>query len=175
MRGSRILLLGREILVGSGLAFGLGGWICSLLPVWRRLQSGNVPEGTIWETERYRKELHFGGSCKGEAARKGCTSREAFGSIGRPAEVIGFPFGEDRPEVRFSDQMEGDPQSQGCGTGVAVKRFFGARLVAGSFGASPRSGVWEPREGDDFGWNFLGVFRVRALPGPSTWYLVPGT
>lgn len=143
-------------------------------------------------------------SCKGEAVRKGCPSRWAFGSIGRSDRGVGVLFGGDR--VSWKREAVGflETGSRSLGnegllleTGVCRsgsrgslergigrssdlrvwwrvtwagrlgilgqwKRCFGARLGSGSFGIRVRSGVREPREGDDFGWSFLGVFRVLA-------------
>ena len=91
---SRNLCSGREILVGCGFALGWVVGICSLLAASEETPRRHRPGRAIWVTERFGWDVHFGGSCKGEAAREGCTSRDTFGLIGRPAGVLVFPSGE---------------------------------------------------------------------------------
>ena len=94
LSSSRNLCSGREILVGCGFALGWVVGICSLLAASEETLRRRRPGRAIWVTERFGWGVHFGGSCKGEAAREGCTSRDTFGLIGRPAGVLVFPSGE---------------------------------------------------------------------------------
>ncbi len=126
--------------------------------------------------------------------RKDHPSREAFGSIGRPAEVLvssseetGF-LGNERPPSREREAPSGNRwcrseargllergdvrhRTFGPGGGHPELKGFGSGVVETLLRSSPRrwvlrdsnrSGVREPREGDDFGQSFLGVFRVRG-------------
>ncbi len=76
-------------------------------------------------------------SCKGEAVRKGCPSRWAFGSIGRSDRGVGVLFGGDRVSWKREAVLSGTRGycwKQGCAVrdrevpsreGLAVRRTFG--------------------------------------------------
>ena len=130
---------------------------------------------------------------------KGCPSRETFGSFGRPAEVrfllregsfsrkrevlleTGVPLGNEgfsSKEGKLATGPSGSVESP------KAERFWvwSSGNVASGLASDlvlrdlNQSGVREPREGDDFGQNFLGVFRVpdairnspSAIRGRST-------